>query len=295
MSEVSKTTGTFKSFDGTPIYYEVRGEGKPLVLCYGIACPMNHWIHQTRHFSKHYQVILFDYRGHHQTPSPTELENLSIDAIVQDMHLLLQHLGLKTASFWGHSYGAQLLLRAYELYPEMFDNFILINGFATNPLKGMFGLDVVEKIVPLVKAGMVSYSGLISKIWKMGVTNPLAIPLTALAGGFNLSLTKIKDIEVYAQGVAAMDLNVFLHLLEQMMEYDGRPVLPEIKVPTLIISGDKDGVTPPSYQQHLHEMIAGSEIQRVPYGSHCTQLDMPDFVNLRIDKFLAAHDYPPTA
>ena len=294
MKEISKTTGTFKSFDGTPIYYEVRGHGKPLVLCYGIACPMNHWIHQVRHFSKSYQVILFDYRGHHQTPAPEDLANLSIDAIVQDMHLLLQHLGIERASFWGHSYGAQLLLRAYELYPEMFDNFISINGFATNPLKGMFGLDIIEKIIPWVNEGMRSYSDFITRLWRAGVMSPLAIPLSALAGGFNLSLTKVKDIEVYAQAVAAMDLGVFLHLLKQMMDYDGRPVLADITVPTLIISGEKDGVTPMGFQELMHNEIRNSQLQKVPYGSHCTQLDMPDFVNLRIEKFLMANGYPPT-
>lgn len=289
--EVEKKTGTFKSFDGTEVYYEVRGKGKPIVMAYGIGCPMNHWIHQVRHFSHAYQTILFDYRGHNKTPVPDDQENLSLDAVAKDIPLLLKHLGVKKASMWGHSFGAQVLFRAYELSPEIFANLILINGFATNPIKNMFGTNIVEKIFPYLQLAQRAQPGLVGTIWKLGVMNPLAVPLSALAGGFNLSLTSMRDIEVYAKNIATMDLAAFLHLFEQMMQYDAAHVLETVKVPTLIVSGNKDGVTPASYQDMMHEKIHGSEIQRVPYGSHCTQLDMPEFVNLRIDKFLQENQY----
>lgn len=284
--EVEKKTGTFKSFDGTEVYYEVRGKGKPIVMAYGIGCPMNHWIHQVRHFSKNYQTILFDYRAHGKTPAPEDRENLSLDAIAKDVKCLLDHLGIEKASLWGHSYGAQVLFRVHEMHPEIFANLVLINGFATNPIKNMFGTNIVEKIFPYLQLGEKAYPSVVSKFWKMGVTNPMAVPLSALAGGFNLSLTSMRDVEVYAKNIASMNPGDFLHLFEQMMKYDAQHVLEQIKVPTLIVSGTKDGVTPGSYQDMMHEKIKGSEIQRVPYGSHCTQLDMPEFVNLRIDKFL---------
>jgi len=79
-NEISKTTGTFESFDGTKIYYEVRGQGRPIVLCYGLACLINHWTHQIKAFSMDYQTIVFDYRGHHNSDTPVKRENLTIDA-----------------------------------------------------------------------------------------------------------------------------------------------------------------------------------------------------------------------
>ena len=42
------------------------------------------------------------------------------------------------------------------------------------------------------------------------------------------------------------------------------------------------------HQEEIHRLIRGSSFFMVPYGSHCTQLDMPDLVNLKIDRFL--HD-----
>lgn len=291
MMDISKKTGTIKSFDGTPIYYEVRGRGRPIFLCYGIACLINHWNYQIKHFSTHYQTIVFDYRGHHNSPIPENRENLTIDAICQDLKCLADHLGIESASYWGHSFGVQILLRYYDMFPSAVANMVFINGFATNPVKGMFGADAMATLFHAFKEGYKTFPETLKSVWKSAVTSPLAIPLTSLAGGFNVSLTSLKDIEVYARGVASMDLDVFITLFENMMNYDGTPVLDRIEVPTLIISGNKDGVTPMSHQERMHQRIRGSHFMRVPYGSHCTQLDLPEFVNLRIEKFLAQSGY----
>ena len=295
LHEVPKRTGTFESFDGTQIYFEERGAGRPIILCYGIACLMNHWTHQVRYFSQNYRVITFDYRGHHGSGTPTDRANLNVESLAKDIKGLLDHLEISQASFWGHSYGVQVLLQYYDLFPETVKNFVFINGFASNPIKGMFGAVIGnEAIVKFFRAFQEAYKfapDFLSAIWKAAVLNPISIPLSALAGGFNLSLTKIKDIEVYARGVASLDVEVFMQLFEQMMDYDGTSVLEKIKVPTLIVSGSKDGVTPASHQYAMQKKIKGSELLRVPYGSHCTQLDLPEFVNLRVEKFLNQHLY----
>lgn len=286
-----KQTGYFKSFDGTPIYYEVRGQGKPIVLTYGIVCLMNHWRHQLKYFSENYQTIVFDLRGHHNTPVPLDRENLSVDAIARDLPELLKHLEIEKASFWGHSFGCQILIRAFDINPSIFENLVLINGFATNPLDGMFGTDVVNHAFAYAKQGFNILPETFSYLWKKTATNPLAMKLSALSGGFNLNLTSFQDIEIYAKGVASIDADTFLTLFEQMMKYDGTGVLSRIQCPTLIIGGQKDSVTPAKFQEVLHTKIRGSEYIVVPHGTHCTQLDMPDFVNLKIEKFLRQNNY----
>ena len=291
MSDVIKRTGTFPSYDGTPIYYEVRGSGRPIFLCYGLACLMNHWTHQVKHFSSRYQTILFDYRGHHRSPPPVNREQLTLDALCLDVKSLADHLEIKSASFWGHSLGVQLLLRLYDMHPELVANMVFINGFATNPIKGMFGNDSITALFDVFKEGYKFMPKTFSHLWSWSVEHPLSIPLSGLAGGFNTRLTGLKDIEVYARGVAAMDLDVFLTLFEQMMKYDGSPVLDRIKAPVLIVSGNRDGVTPTHHQEAMHKRIKGSQLAKVPYGSHCTQLDLPDYVNLRIERFLEELSY----
>jgi pimeloyl-ACP methyl ester carboxylesterase len=287
MKLVSKETGSFRSFDGTRIYYEVRGQGFPLILNYGIGCLINHWRHQIRHFSHSYKVIAYDYRAHHNSEIPQNRENLDIDSLAQDLKGLMDHLQLPQASLWGHSFGAQMLVRFYDLFPELTHSLVFVNGFVQNPLSGMFGSDLTESFFRMFKSGYQKLPETLSYLFKMSVQNPLAIQLSALAGGFNLQLTSLKDVEIYARGIASMDLNSFLQLFESMMHYDGKVVLPRIDVPTMIIGGKKDSVTPQKHQEEVHHLIRGSEFFMVPYGSHCTQLDMPELVDLKIDQFLA--------
>lgn len=281
-------TGSFKSFDGTSIYYEARGQGEPLVLVYGIACLINHWRYQIDFLSEHFQVICFDLRGHHKTEVPNQYENINIESIAKDIPFLMRELGLKKANFAGHSFGVQVLLKCYDLSPEIFSSISFVNGFAKNPIKGMFGLDVVEPFFNLMRAAYQKNPELLDKIWKTSTDNPITALGTALAGGFNIKLTPFKDIEIYVRGLSLLSLKTFIPLFEDLMAYNGLSVAPKISVPCLIISGDRDFVTPMKFQHELREAIAHSELLVVPYGSHCTQLDFPEFVNLKLMHFISS-------
>lgn len=285
---IKKRTGTFESFDGTPIYFEVRGEGAPVVFAYGIVCTINHFHHQIRYFSNSYQTIYMDYRGHQKTPAPKNRAHLSIDAIAEDFKCLLSTLGIPSAHFVGHSMGVQILLRTYDRFPELFRSLVFINGFARNPLVTNKGGELGVELMRLFREGQKHLPETTNFLWKWAANNPLSLQLSALAGGFNLHLAKFKDLEIYGRGVASVDLDVFLTLFEQMLNYDATSVLERINSPTLIIGGSKDTVTPVENQEYMHTKTAGSELTIVPYGSHCTQLDLPDFVNLKIEKFLSS-------
>lgn len=289
MSEIQKQTGFVESFDGTKIYYEVRGQGEPIVMCYGIGCLFNHWRPQVQYFSKNYQVILFDYRAHQKSGLPDDENNYSLDCFAHDINALMGHLKIDKANFLAHSFGAQVLVKTYDIFPDLFKSLIFVNGFIENPLKGMFGTDISQKAFQIIQKAHTALPETVEYLWKLSVSNPLAIPLSALAGGFNLSLTQYKDIEIYARGIANLNLEAFIKIFEQMVEYDGHPVLPSIKVPSLIIAGDKDNVTPVKHQEEMHQLIPNSEWALMPYGTHCTQLDLPEYVNLRIEKFLNDH------
>lgn len=285
MKTVSKETGVYKTKDGADLYYEIRGQGEPLILVYGIACLTNHWIHQIQYFSENWKVYVFDLRGHVKSTSPTP-EKLTVRGLGEDLVELLDHWGLESAHFVGHSFGVPVLLQAYDLDPGRFRSLAFINGFAHNPIKGMFGLDVVEPFFYFAKSSIEKNPEMWRTVWRAAVDNPLSIFLSGLAGGFNLKVTQLKDIEVYARAVSHMPLEVFIPLFEDMMGFDGRDIAARIRVPTLIMAGDKDFVTPFKFQEDLHHAIKASELVRIPYGSHCSQLDFPDYVNLKLEKHL---------
>lgn len=280
------STGSFKSFDGTPIYYEVRGEGEPLVFIYGIACLLNHWRYQIEHFSKSFQVISFDLRGHHQSGTPMDPTELTLKAIGKDITCLLRTLGIKRAHFVGHSFGAPAMLSAYQEAPSTFKSLTFVNGFSKNPISGMFGLDVVEPIFYFIKSQFEKNPTLWNAFWRAAVDNQLSMFLSTIAGGFNFNLTSFKDIEIYAKGVSQIPLEVFLPLFEDMMKFNGDHIAASIDKPALIIGGQKDMVTPQKFQNDLHALIRDSQLITIPYGSHCCQLDFPDYLNLKLQEFL---------
>lgn len=282
-------SGYFSSHDGTRIYYEVRGEGEPVVLVYGIACLMNHWHYQTDYFCRKFQVITFDIRGHHKSEVPQDPSENSIEGIAKDIPYLLRELGIKKAHLVGHSFGAQVLLKTYDLSPGIFKTLSFVNGFAKNPIKGMFGLDIVEPFFKLVKTAYNKSPETLSQIWKVSTDNFVAMIGTGLVGGFNLRLTPFKDIQIYMHGVSQLSLQSFILFFEDMMNFEGESIAPQIQCPTLIISGEKDMVTPHHFQTELHQLIKGSEFVEVPYGSHCTQLDFPDYINLKLEAFFNKH------
>jgi pimeloyl-ACP methyl ester carboxylesterase len=285
-TEIEKKTGYVNAIDGTPIYYEVRGKGEPLVLIYGIACLMNHWHKQVEHFAQTHQVILFDIRGHHKSVPVNNVNNFTYEHLAFDIKSLLQHLKIKKAHFAGHSFGVPYLIKTYEQFPELFISMTFINGFARNPLKKLFGLDFVEPLFNFIREQHAKHPDLWNNLWRGMIDNPLAFQLAALAGGFNIRLTQFKDIEMYGRGVSRLELIYFFELFDQLLKFDGTSVLPNIEVPALVIAGDRDMLTPTSFQREMHDQIKGSEFLLIPYGSHCSQLDFPEFVNLKLADFL---------
>ena len=148
MDSVLKKTGYFKSFDGADIYFESRGQGRPVIFCYGIGCLFNHWSPQIRHFSKFSETLMFDYRGHQKTPIPENKESLTIDALSKDLIEFCKQNNVESADFVGHSFGCQVLLQAYRSHPDLFRSLTFVNGLYRNPFEHIMEADdLVERLV----------------------------------------------------------------------------------------------------------------------------------------------------
>ncbi len=286
MDFILKQSGEFLSYDGAKIYYESRGEGPPLIFCYGIGCLFNHWSPQIRYFSKCQRTIVFDYRGHHQTPVPEDKKSLSIESLSRDVIALCEFLEIKEADFVGHSFGTQVLLKTYEKKPELFKTMNFINGAYRNPFEFIVKAEGLLNGINQIKKIYNQIPDFLSLLWKKGITHPLVIPLSVLLGGFNLGKTALKDIEIYARGMSSIDIRIFITFFEEMISFQGEKILSSIEVPTLVICGSRDSLTPIEDQKRMSRMIPKSELCVIPFGSHCTQLDFPERVNLKIQNFI---------
>jgi pimeloyl-ACP methyl ester carboxylesterase len=278
--------GLFKARDGTSIYYEVRGQGQPLIFCYGLTCRREHWRHQIEFFSENYQIITFDYRGHHASSIPSNDHNLTIEWCARDLEDLLDHLKLKGAVCLGHSMGVPVLVQAAELFGDRMHGMVFVCGAVHNPFQYMFYTDRLSSLYQAAATLFEAFPAASAKVWRQFTgRNPISVFLTAQFG-FNPDTAKEDDILGYLDGVNRTPLLVFHRLLQDYTRFDGRKILPGIKSPTLVVAGADDCITPLSIQRELVELLPKGELEMVPRGSHNTHTDFPEEVNRRIRYFL---------
>ncbi len=286
MKAVTVQKNSFKSFDGTDIYYELHGDKGPAVtLVYGVACQMNHWIYQVQELSQTHRVLLFDYRGHHKSGMSNDL---NMEAVAKDLNSLLEHLKIKSTHVVGHSFGVPVAVKFAVFYPAKCESLVLINGFVYNPLDELFKVPVSEKLILLLES-LENYAPSLSQwLWKKAVNNLLIQVGAGLLGGFNLELIPFKDIEIYTQALENLKLKVVLDYMKDLVNTDLRDDLKEVSAPTLVISGLRDGITPSHQQDLMKNLIPNAEIEKIKDGSHCTQLDKPDLVNDLLKNFFVS-------
>ncbi|HWM84285.1 MAG TPA: alpha/beta hydrolase, partial [Kofleriaceae bacterium] len=75
--------------------------------------------------------------------------------------------------------------------------------------------------------------------------------------------------------------------LSRLGEHDASDVLPEVTVPTLVITGDRDMLTPVSTAESIHRAVRGSRLIVIPGGTHYTPLEYPHVIREALADFLA--------
>lgn len=284
------THGFFKSFDGTKIFYSIEGQGKPLVFCYGLVCSSLHWTYQIEHLRKNYRTIWFDYRGHHNSEVPVDLNSLTLENISKDLGLLLDELGIDKTVILGHSMGVNVVLDFCRQQPNRVAGMVLANGTAKRPLETMFNMNVFQAGFKILRKAYDFSPRLVELIWKTQNTNPIS-RLAIGMGGFNPHLTPKEDVQLYLDQIAEMDPRILIYLIENYDTYDATSWLHTIKTPTLIMAGDQDHIIPLEQQELMHQLIPGSQFEIIRHGSHCPQMDLPELFSQKIELFLKAMNY----
>ena len=108
--------GNYYNNNGVKVYYEVYGEGKPVVLLHGNGGSIRGRAAFIEEFSKKYKVIAFDNRCHGKSDCPVGY--LTYEQMADDVDKVLQHLGIDSAYIWGHSDGGIVGLLLAIHYPD---------------------------------------------------------------------------------------------------------------------------------------------------------------------------------
>ncbi|MBY0369126.1 alpha/beta hydrolase [bacterium] len=283
--------GVFQSRDGTSIYYEVRGQGRPLLLCYGLLCRREHWRHQIPALESKYRVVLFDYRGHQKSAVPSNEHHLTLEWCARDIQDLMRLLQLEEVACLGHSVGVPILTHLAEMEPERVKANVFICGAVNNPFEQMLFTDRLD---PLFEASaklnrMVPSAS--EFIWRKLTAAGTFSHYLASQFGFNPSYASREDIEGYVQGVRETAPRVFYRLMEDYRALDRRELLRKVEAPTLVIAGEDDCITPLEVQKDLARRLPKGELETVAGGSHNAHMEFADWVNARILRFLSDVGY----
>ncbi len=282
-------SGYFLSSDGTQIFYEVRGKGKPLLFCYGITCKREHWHHQTSYFENNYQIITFDYRGHHSSGIPQDPSHLTLEWCARDLAELVDHLKLEEVVLLGHSMGVPVLLEAAPLLKSKVRGNVFVCGVISNPFKNMFFVPVMDYVYQGSKLLYGAAPETFAWTWQR-LVNIAGVPLSRLLG-FNPKVAQGGDIVGYVEGVLNTPFDVFFRLLQDYCDRTRDHLIEKVSAPSLVIAGKADLVTPFRVQEAFASRLANGKLFAVPYGSHNAHSDFPKEVNAEIEAFLKRWNY----
>lgn len=272
------------SFDGTQLaVYEAGNKNGPVILLFnGLGGNVYTWDSMVRNLSDHYRFISYDYRGMFQSATPP-YKNFSMDAHARDAQTTMEHFGVKQAVFMGWSMGVQVALEVYSRGPELCQGLVLINGVSAR---------LIDKLAPrlkrLVLLGM-DVVALYHPVLRVYAT-PITMSRTAVRLARRLKLLSSNVDEMAFLNLAheyiQLDFANYRDIVYEMSEHDAAHVLPTIQVPTLVIGGSIDRVTPPKESKSMASAIPGADLLMIDDASHYSLVEYPDLIQLRVTKFL---------
>ena len=115
---------------GARLYYEEKGQGKPLVFLHGATWDMRQWERQVEHFFPKYRVITLDARGHGKSTLPPG--KVPPDIFWQDVVAMLDLLNISQATICGLSMGGHVAIQTAIRAQERVEALILIGTICTN-------------------------------------------------------------------------------------------------------------------------------------------------------------------
>ncbi len=254
----------YAEYQGMKIYYEVAGQGPPLVLGHGGGDSLEMWrkFGYTDNLKDNYQLVLFDLPGHGQSSRLPEEAKTEI-GISGGILSVLDALGIDKAHYFGYSAGAAAGFRLAIDHPGRFYSFVL---------GGMTPYAWPEAMVQAVQISIDLYRLLIEspELYLLRMSQMLRRPLTPQDREHFLN----QDAEARIAGLSAMISDPVL------TDQD----LSQIKTPCLIYCGDQDPFYPGAKEAAGH--ILGATFLGLPGLNHITAVTQRNLVLSQIMEFL---------
>lgn len=258
--------------NGLTVAYDEVGTGVPVVLLHGFPHNRSLWAPQTSAMVEHGRCIAPDLRGFGDSGCEGPF---SMDQYAEDVVALLDNLGIDRAVVAGLSMGGYVAFALWRLRPELVRGLVLADTRA--------GADSSETRAKRLELMAVARDKGAAAVANAQITGMVGASTRAhnpaLVNGLHQMLASA-PVEGIVGGLQAM-----------MDRPDSTGLLATIDVPTLIIVGEEDALTPVKESRAMHAAITGSTLQVIPGAGHVSNLEKPAAFNHVFGEFLSAFNY----
>lgn len=238
--------------DSHNIYYEVSGQGDPLLFVHGWMMSSAVWKKQIQHFAKTHQVIVFDLTGYGQSDKP-EIE-YNPDVWMADIDAVIAHCNLDKPTFIGWSMGGSLGMGYAVSRPDALGSLVLVDS---TPLL-VAPPDVFQPGTPPEVAEQLL--GAINSDFNSGARGFVELML---------SEDNVDDIKEELHAITQQTTaKIALESIMSAGTADLRPILSDICVSTIVLHGEEDMVCNLGAGQHLAANIPDAKLHTFPGKGH---------------------------
>jgi pimeloyl-ACP methyl ester carboxylesterase len=277
--------GTVEAPDGAVLSWRADGSGPALVCSNALGRSSVVWRPLAEHFAPTHTVVTWDYRGHGRTPVPEHPDGVTVIQCARDLWTVADHAGFSEAVLLGHAIGAQVSFEAYRLRPDGVRALVSVLGSA----RGGDALAIRYGITPvlafLLEVGSRN-AELAQKTLRTLVRMPGVWQAIRALGVVHPDLSPHENFEPFLEHLRQLDLRAFFALARDLLSHDASAALAEVRVPTLLVAGERDLFTPLDESRDLASRIPGAELLVVRGGTHAALLEQPELIALAVEKFL---------
>ena len=262
--------------NGVDLHYEVTGEGFPLVLSHEFGGNCWSWDPQVKYFSRYFRVITYNHRGFPPSDVPEDPTAYSQGELVEDLHQLLHHLGIKQAYIGGLSLGGNVALNYGIAHPEMVKALVVAATGSGSMDRERFEVDLEQ----------------LARLFETEGVGVVAESLAKSPTRKQLLRKDPKSWQEFYENFNTHSATGSAHILRGVILkrptiFALEPKLRQMRVPALIMVGDEDDpcIEPAVF---MKRNISCSGLAVFPQSGHAINLEEPDLFNRVVLDFLTS-------
>ncbi len=256
--------------NGITICYDDQGvEGTPLIFIHGFPFDKSMWSPQVDFFKRTHRVIAYDLRGFGKSTFTDEETSISLFA--DDLVNLMDILEIPQAIVCGLSMGGYILLNAVNRYPQRFKAIVLSD----------------TQCIADSEEGREKRFSTITQIKAEGTQN-FADAFVKNVFFSNTQINKKELVENIKQVILSTSPEIITSTLKALaLRDESCYVLDNINIPTLVLCGEEDKITPLSQSVFMHDHISSSILASIAEAGHLSNLEQPAIYNKHLSNFLS--------